>query len=92
VAIVCGKNDVRIMQRMRQVLPNLADRDVLITYAPSGCSATTDSSGVACRSATVAIVSGLKIKTLIPLVPSDIPLPAYATTLTREAMDSASCG
>ncbi len=92
VAIVCGKDDSRIIQRMRQVMPTLADSDVQISYAPGGCSATSDSGGTPCVSATVAIVSGLKIKTVIPFLPADIPLPAFSTTLTREAMDSASCG
>ncbi len=92
VAIVCGKDDSRILQRMRQVMPTLADSDVQISYEPGSCSASSDSGGTPCVSATVAIVSGLKIKTVIPFLPAEIPLPAFTTTLTREAMDSASCG
>ena len=92
VAIVCGKGDSRILKRMRQVMPTLTDSDVQIRYSPSGCSESSDSGGTPCVSATVAIVSGLKIKTVIPFVAAEIPLPAFTTTLTREAMDSASCG
>ncbi len=92
VAIVCGKDDSRILERMRQVMPTLADSDVQISYAPGGCSASNDNGGAPCVSATVAIVSGLKISTVIPFLPAEISLPAFTTTLTREAMDSTSCG
>ncbi|MEY3721169.1 MAG: hypothetical protein RL618_1688 [Pseudomonadota bacterium] len=92
VAIVCGKDDSRILQRMQRVMPTLSSRDVQISYTPSGCSANNDSSGAPCVSATVAIVDGLKIKTVIPFLPAQIPLPPFTSTLTREAMDSASCG
>lgn len=92
VAIVCGKDDQRILQRMRQVMPALKDSDVQISYTPSGCSENSSSGGTPCVSASVAITSGLKIKTIIPLMPAEIMLPAFTTTLTREAMDSASCG
>lgn len=92
VAIVCGKNDSRILQRMRQVMPALADSDVQISYTPSGCSENSNSGGTPCISATVTIASGLKIKTVIPFMPAEITLPAFTSTLTREAMDSTSCG
>jgi Flp pilus assembly protein TadG len=92
VAIVCGKDDSRILQRMRQVMPTLAESDVQIGYTPTGCSESSNTGGTPCVSATVTIRSGLKIKTVIPFLPPEIPLPAFTTTLTREAMDSASCG
>jgi len=92
VAIVCGKDDSRILQRMRQVMPTLAESDVQIGYTPTGCSESSNTGGTPCVSATVTIRSGLKIKTVIPFLPAQIPLPAFTTTLTREAMDSASCG
>ena len=92
VAIVCGKDDSRILQRMRQVMPMLADSDVQISYTPNGCSENSNSGGTPCVSATVTIASGLKIKTVIPFMPAEITLPAFTSTLTREAMDSASCG
>lgn len=92
VAIVCGKDDSRILQRMQQVMPSLSEGNVQISYAPDGCSASSDSGGTPCISATVSIVPGMKIKTVIPFLPAEIPLPAFTTTLTREAMDSTSCG
>ena len=92
VAIVCGKDDSRILQRMRQVMPTLAESDVQIGYTPTGCSESSNTGGTPCVSATVTIRSGLKLKTVIPFLPPEIPLPAFTTTLTREAMDSASCG
>lgn len=92
VAIVCGKDDSRIVQRMRKVMPRLADSDVQISYAPGGCSATSDSGGTPCVTATVSIVPGLKVGTVIPFLPAEFSLPAFTTTLTREAMDSTSCG
>ena len=92
VAIVCGKDDSRILQRMRQVMPTLADSDVQISYTPNGCSENSNSGGTPCISATVTIASGLKIKTVIPFMPAEITLPAFTSTLTREAMDSTSCG
>jgi Flp pilus assembly protein TadG len=92
VAIVCGMGDARILQRMQQVMPILTANDVTINYSPAGCSASGASGTSVCRSVSVSIAPTVKIKTVVPFVPAEIPLPAFATTLTREAMDSAECG
>ncbi len=92
VAIVCGIGDDRILKRMQQVMPSLGTSNVSISYTPSGCSATSASGGAACQSATVAIAPGMKVETVVPFVPLTIQLPAFTTTMTREAMDSAECG
>ncbi len=91
VAIVCGLDDARIVQRMQTVMPKLTEANVTVSYSPSGCTAS-GSEGAACRSVTVSIAPEMKIETVVPFVPMVIPLPAFSTTLSREAMDSSECG
>lgn len=90
-AIVCDKNDDLILNRMKQVMPNLKASNVDISYYPSSCAATAAPGATACQSVTVSIVQGMKIDTVIPFVPLSITLPAFTTTMTREAMDTDEC-
>ena len=90
-AIVCDKNDDLILTRMKQVMPNLKAANVDISYYPGGCAATASPGVTACESATVSIAQGMKIDTVIPFVPMSITLPAFTTTMTREAMNTDEC-
>ncbi|MCO6428422.1 MAG: pilus assembly protein [Nitrosomonas communis] len=82
LAVVCDKDDSAIMSKMQSLLGVLGDNNINIDYLPSGCSVDT------CRSVTVSI-TGLTISTVIPLVPLNVTMPPFSTTLPRESMDSA---
>lgn len=91
VAIVCGLDDDRILQRMQEVMPMLTSSNVRISYVPNGCSSSGASGTSICRFASVSIAPGLKITMMVPFLPAEIQLPVFTTMLTREAMDSDEC-
>ena len=83
LAVVCDQKAVdTIKSKMQSVLGVLGDSNISVDYLPSGCSVDT------CRSVTVSI-TGLTISTVIPLVPLNVTMPPFSTTLPRESMDSA---
>jgi Flp pilus assembly pilin Flp len=82
LAAVCDQGDSTIKDRMRLMLPQLTDANIVVAYSPDGC-------GVAnCQSVAVS-VTGLSITTMIPLVGFTVPLPSFSTSLPRESMSSA---
>ncbi len=92
MATVCGPNDARIANRMRDVLPSLKDSDISIVYNPTGCaSGSVEDAQKTCDSVTVSIRPGMKITTVIPFVNIGFDMPAFTTTKTREALDSTTC-
>ncbi len=92
MATVCGPNDVRIANRMRDVLPSLKDSDISIVYNPIGCaSGSVEEAQKTCDSVTVSIKPSMKITTVIPYVNVGFDMPAFTTTKTREALDSTTC-
>ena len=86
LAVVCDLNDGDIKARMRDLLPMLTDATITVTYAPAGCDVNS------CQSASVSIAAATPIETYIPFVPLSILMPAFATTLPRESMQSTFAG
>ena len=85
LAVVCDQDAVAIKQKMQAVLGILNSGNITVQYIDKdGNSCDPDS----CRSVTVSI-TGLTVSTLIPLVPLNIQMPSFSTTLPRESMDSA---
>ncbi|HEU0201094.1 MAG TPA: TadE/TadG family type IV pilus assembly protein [Burkholderiaceae bacterium] len=81
LAVVCDLNDADIEARMVKLLPQVAGH-VTVTYEPASCNVNT------CQQVTVAVASSVAIPTYIPYVPLSMKLPAFATTLPRESMQS----
>jgi len=91
LAVVCDANATLIAQRMSVLLPQLNAATVDIHYEPFGCAADPVSARASCQSVTVAVKPGTTVNTFIPLPNFSADIPAFTTTLTREAMDSSSC-
>ncbi|MGH8808215.1 MAG: TadE/TadG family type IV pilus assembly protein [Noviherbaspirillum sp.] len=92
LAVVCDVSASVIRTRMVNMLDVLSPENIDVVYQPTGCDIES------CQSVTVSIrqgQDGFTINTLIPLVPLNIPMPAFSTTLPRESLNSASnpmCG
>jgi len=91
LAVVCDANAALITQRMSQLLPQLNASTVNIYYEPASCAADSATARASCRSVTVSVKPGTVVSTNIPLLNFSFDIPAFTTTLTREAMDSTSC-
>lgn len=91
LAVVCDANAALITQRMSQLLPQLNASTVNIHYEPASCAADSATARASCRSVTVSVKPGIVVSTNIPLLNFSFDIPAFTTTLTREAMDSTSC-
>lgn len=81
VAVVCDQNDSAVRTRMKNMLPLLKDSNIVISYPSGACSPSS------CEPITVSL-TGVTIRTIIPIVPLSIPLPGLSTSLTPESMDS----
>lgn len=82
LAVVCDLNDADVKARMVALFPKLNTGDIALNYQPDGCTAET------CEQVTVSIVPGKGVPTFIPYVALSLTMPAFATTLTRESMQS----
>ena len=91
LAVVCDANATLITQRMSALLPQLNANTISIRYDPPSCAADSTTARASCRSVTVAVKPGTVVSTNIPLPNFSVEIPTFTTTLTREAMDSASC-
>ncbi len=92
VAVVCDPKSSRILTRMQDVMPSLTANDVNIIYNPSGCAdGSVKVAQDTCDSVSVSIKPGFKVATYIPFVNFGFDMPAFTTTLPREALDSSSC-
>lgn len=83
IAVVCDGDAATltvIQTRIKALVPLLTDPEIVVSYAPGGCTNAT------CTSATVQISSTTPIQTFIPLVPLSLTLPSASTTLPRESM------
>jgi hypothetical protein len=86
LAVVCNLNANAIKTRMVNMFGVLTPANIDVAYQPAGCDIET------CHSVTVSIGQGrnaFMVNTLIPLIPLDIRMPAFATTLPRESLNSA---
>jgi len=81
VAVVCDVGDSAVKRRMRNVLPQLTDSNIVVEYPTTSCSATS------CEPVTVSIVN-YQIDLFIPGVPP-ITLPGLTTSLPAESLSSA---
>jgi len=81
LAVVCDKDDPVIKSRMTGMAGFLSPGNIDISYTPGGCDVSS------CRYATVSI-TGLTVRSLVPLIPINFSMPAFATTLPRESMNS----
>ena len=87
LAVVCDLNDADIKARMTALFPLLNPASILLDYQPANCTAAN------CVQVTVSIIAtGTIIPTYIPFVPLSLTLPGFATTLSRESMQSSSGG
>jgi hypothetical protein len=89
IAVVCdptGAQANTIRSRMREYVSVLPADKIDVRYEPPGC--TRDD----CRSVTVSVLPGATFDTVIPFVPLTWTLPAFATTLPRESLNSAGGG
>ena len=85
MAVVCDPDATStnaIRARMRQLLPTIAAADISVVYTPAACTANT------CQLATVSINTTTPIQTYIPFLPLSVLMPAFATTLSRESMQT----
>ncbi len=85
VATVCDLNAPGIANNVTGLMPMIPASSVSVSYAPSGCTAST------CSTVTVRI-SNLPVNTMIPFVPLTLTMPAFTTTLPRESLTSSSGG
>ena len=81
LAVVCDKDDTTIKTKIVNLAGFLTPGNINVVYSPSGCDPST------CRYVTVR-VTGLRVQSLVPLIPLDFPMPEFATTLPRESMSS----
>jgi Flp pilus assembly protein TadG len=86
LAAVCDQNASRIKAAMVERLPALSASQIVITYlnppaADNTCTATD------CKAVRVSLRDATH-QTLIPLVPLNLALPAFATTQRKESMNS----
>ncbi|MCB1907102.1 MAG: pilus assembly protein [Rhodocyclaceae bacterium] len=82
LAVVCSKEHAaNIKAKMKSLLPLLGPENITISYPATSCSAAT------CDPVTVSI-QNVTVKAVIPLVPLSFPIPAYATSLSAESLDS----
>ncbi len=91
IAIVCDAGDERIKSAMMALLPSLSADQIDISYQPAGCAVSATAARANCTSVRVSLNSNAQLSTVIPFVPLSINIPPFATTMTREAMDSSNC-
>jgi hypothetical protein len=87
LAVVCSKDDVDIVARMRTMLPALQPGHIQIDYLnpPDAANSCTSAN---CKSVRVRL-SGYTHVPIIPFLPMSLTIPAFQTTLPRESMESA---
>lgn len=85
LAVVCDLNATAVKTKMQNMLGILNSSNISVQYIDKdGNSCDPDS----CWSVTVNI-TGLTVSTLVPLIPLNITMPPFSTTLPRESLDSA---
>lgn len=81
LAVVCDLNDSDIKRIMQTRLPALGTGNIVLTYLPAGCNAST------CQSVTVTL-TGYTVTSFIPFASFAPTLPPFQTTLSREYLTS----
>ncbi|MFA8326098.1 TadE/TadG family type IV pilus assembly protein [Burkholderia ubonensis] len=90
-AAVCDADASVIKQRITTLMPLLTASNVTLTYTPSGCDSDPTTARSTCTFVTLQ-VTGITIKTLIPFVKINVPMPSFSTTLPRESLMSSTGG
>ncbi|KVO92130.1 TadE/TadG family type IV pilus assembly protein [Burkholderia ubonensis] len=90
-ATVCDADASVIKQRITTLMPLLKASNVTLTYTPSGCDSDAATARSTCTFVTLQ-VTGITIKTLIPFVKINVPMPSFSTTLPRESLMSSTGG
>lgn len=86
LAVVCNLNEGSIKDRMRDIMPQLLNGNIVITYDnPPNAPNTCDKSN--CKSVTVGITN-FSITPIIPIMNVTVPIPPFYTSLPRESMES----
>lgn len=91
MAVVCDADDAIIKTKMRALMPLLTSSNIQLAYQPAGCDADVATARSTCQTATVSI-SNVSVRTFIPLIPVTLSMPPFATTLSRESMNTPSGG
>jgi len=86
MAAVCDVNEANIQTKMHNMLTVLPTASITVTYTPSGCDISS------CTYVTVSIANNVSIPTLVPIMPLNLTLPDFSTTLPRESMLSTVSG
>ena len=84
-AVVCDVNAAGVAKRVTALLPLLSNANVSVNYSPASCDVNS------CAFVTVS-VTNVTVKTMIPFVNVSVRMPAFATTLPRESLTSATGG
>lgn len=82
IAVVCDVDDTAIKTKMTSLFPIIPSEKIQVMYSPTGCLG-----AATCNEVTVRI-QPVPIATSIPYVPLSLTLPAFATTLPNESMES----
>ncbi|KVM89857.1 TadE/TadG family type IV pilus assembly protein [Burkholderia stagnalis] len=90
-ATVCDADATVIKQRITTLMPLLKASNVTLTYTPSGCDSDPTTARNTCTFVTLK-VTGITVKTLIPFVKINVPMPSFTTTLPRESLMSSTGG
>ncbi|KWK21798.1 pilus assembly protein TadG [Burkholderia stagnalis] len=90
-AAVCDADATVIKQRITTLMPLLKASNVTLSYTPSGCDSDPATARSTCTFVTLQ-VTGITIKTLIPFVKINVPMPSFSTTLPRESLMSSTGG
>ena len=88
LAVVCDMNDSHIKSRMIGRLPTLGTANITVSYLNPPNAVNTCTS-VDCKAVMVSL-TGYTYKAIIPFTPLTLTLPAFATTLRKAYMSSAS--
>ncbi|QYY30851.1 pilus assembly protein [Cupriavidus pinatubonensis] len=91
MAVVCDAGDLVIKNRMRDMLPLLQNGNISVAYEPAGCDSDPANARSTCQSVMVS-VANVSVATVIPLVPLTLNMPPFATTMTRESMQTSTGG
>lgn len=81
LAIVCSISDAPVIKARMHEMGGIPVGNMVIDYLPSGCDASS------CKTVTVRL-SGATFSPLIPLMGGSYPIPEFATSLSRELMNS----
>jgi len=82
IAAVCDVDDADIKAKMNELLSVLPTSSINVSYEPGGCDINT------CRYVTVSVKNDVNIATLVPIMPLNLTMPDFTTTLPRESMQS----